>query len=212
MINIIAKIIELLEKSQLSDLLDGDFQDNRWVWLNKDTYQDLVLNVMDYSLEEELEVFSAIKGIKDSVIIDIVRAKMKDIGWIEVNQRIFQELESGFKPTSDIETYVFVEKKHYMSMMISKLKELQWILKAMAVDYYQHISPEGSSLQRIYDEFFNNNDMIIEELLLTGEYRKTPALWKFNKKTNSIYFCKSGKIHRQWAEGNASFVFYELNK
>ncbi len=210
--NIIAKIIDLLEKSDLADLFSGDFEENRWVWLNKDTFQDLVLNVLDYALEEEDEVFDAINKIEDLAIIEIIRAKMKDAGWLEVNQRIFQELEVGFKPTGDIETYVFVEKKRYMTKMLSKLKELQWVLKAMAVDYYQHLSPEGSSLQKVFDEFFNNNDMIIEELLLTGEYKKAPALWKYNKKTNSLYFCKNGKIHRQWAEGNANFVFYELGK
>jgi len=210
--NIITKIISVLEKSAIEELLYGDFKENRWVWLNRETFPDLVMNVLEYDIDEEDAVFKAIKTIKDSQVIDIVREKMKKLGWIEVNQIVFQELEPGFKITKDIETYVFVERKLYMSRILSKIKELQWILKAMAVDYYQHLSPENNSLQRVYDEFFNNNDMIIEELLLKSEYKKNTGIWKYNKKSNAIYFCKNGKIHRSWAEGNANFVFYELSR
>lgn len=209
---IITKIINLLEKSELEVLFNIDLKLNRWVWLNRDTFQDLVLNVLDYDIEEEDEIFSAIKELKDSVIIEIVRKKMKKRGWVEVNQNVFQELEAGFNTTKDIETYVFVEKKLYMARILSKIKEMQWTLKAMAIDYYQHLSPENNSLQKVFDEMFSNNDMIIEELLQTGEYVKNTGKWKYNKKANAMYFYKNGKNHRQWAEGNANFIFYELNR
>lgn len=209
---IISKIIDLMEKSQLTELLNTDLKMSRWIWINKDMFRDLVLNVLEYDLVDEAEVFEAINGIDEGIFIGIIRRKMKELGWLEVNQRIFREIEKGFNITNDIETYVFVEKKLYMTGILQKLQEMQWILKAMAVDYYQHLSPENNNIQKVYDELFNNNDMIIEEILLTGEYKKQTGIWKYNKKSNAMYFFKNGKNHRQWAEGNANFVFYELNR
>lgn len=208
---IITKIVNLLEQSELTELLNTDFKMNRWVWLNREMFTDMVLNVLEYDDVDETMIFDAINEIKEVIIIDIVRKKMKSLGWLEVSQKVFHELERGFNITHDIETYVFVEKKLYMTKILQKLQEMQWILKAMAIDYYQHLS-ENNNLQKVYEELFNSNDMIIEELLLTGEYKKNTGLWKYNKKLNAMYFYKNGKNHRQWAEGNANFIFYELNR
>jgi hypothetical protein len=208
---ILAKVISLLEKSELTELLGTDFKMNRWVWLNRDMFADMVLNALDYNDADEAVIFDFIKEIKEAIIIDIIRKKMKSIGWLEVSQKIFHELENGFNITQDIDTYVFVEKKLYMTKILQKLQEMEWILKAMAIDYNQHLS-DNNSLQKVYEELFKTNDMIIEELLLTGEYRINTCLWKYNRKLKAVFFYKNGKSHRQWAEGNANFTFYELSR
>jgi len=82
----------------------------------------------------------------------------------------------------------------------------------MAVDIYQHLALENKTLIQIYEEYFNENGMIIEEILLTGQYTLNVATWKLNKEGNLLEFFKVEERYSQWSEGNSRFVFSELSK
>lgn len=205
-------IIQTLKNSTLEQMFQIDFMQQPWVWVNKEIFPDIISNVIDYNIEQEEAVFDKVRNIEEGKIINLIKEKMNEKGWIEVNQKIFEKLEEGFRVTKDIQTYIFVERKYYSRKLITKMKEMEWLLKAMAVDTYQHLTLEIGNLTEVFKEKFNDNSRIIEEILLKNEYELNEGVWRYNKKNNLLEFYKNGKNFRQWAEGNADFTFYELSR
>ncbi len=205
-------LIEKINGCTVEKLFNLDFNTEDWIWVNKEIFSDLIMNIVDYdSYDDEDHFTRELESIKEEELIQMINSKMKKINWIEVNQILFEKLESGFKATDDIKTYIFANRKYFMLKMIGKSKELQWMLRAMAVDYYQHVSPEGL-LNNVYEEDFKDNSMILEEILTSGMYQRNNCIWKVVPASQALVFYKNGKQYRVWAEGNANFVFSELIK
>lgn len=205
-------LVEAIKNCDLETLFGVDLKKEQWVWLNSEIFSDLIMNITDYdSYDDEEELMEAIRQLSEVEFINIVAAKMKELDWMMVNQYLFEKLEEGFNVTEDIKTYILVDKKYFMIKMIGKLQELEWVLKAMAVDSYQHLTPE-KSLKSIYDEDFHENMMILEDILIKSQYEKFNCVWRVVPETQSLVFYKNEKQHRVWAEGNANFIFSELSK
>ncbi|MBM7614886.1 hypothetical protein [Alkaliphilus hydrothermalis] len=205
-------LVEAIKDCDLETLFGVDLKKEQWVWLNAEIFPDLIMNITDYdSYDDDEELMEAIRGLSEAEFINIVATKMNEKDYMLVNQYLFEKLEGGFNVTDDIKTYIFVEKKYFMLKMIGKLKELEWVLKAMAVDSYQHITPE-KKLRAIYEEDFYENMMILEELLIHNKYEKFNCVWRVIPETQALVFYKNEKQHRVWAEGNANFIYNELSK
>jgi len=205
-------LVESIKNCDLGTLFGVDLAKEQWVWLNAEIFPDLIMNITDYdSYDEEEELMEAISELSEGEFINIVANKMKEIDWMLVNQYLFEKLEEGFNVTEDIKTYILVEKKYFMIKMIGKLKELEWVLKAMAVDSFQHLTPERT-LKSVYEEDFHENMMILENIMISGKYEKSNCVWRVVSETQSLVFYKNEKQYRVWAEGNANFIFGELNK
>ncbi|WP_026476132.1 hypothetical protein [Alkaliphilus transvaalensis] len=211
MIKINLILTEAIKDCNLEKLFGLDFNKEEWIWVNNEIFADLAMNAIDYDSYDEKELVDEINKISETELIKIVRDKMKEIGWTEVNQLLFEKLEDGFNATKDINTFIFAKKKFFMLKMIAKMKELQWALKAMAVDAFQHLTPE-IQLRTLYEEDFEDNFMILEEFLISGQYKKNNCVWKVMPENGALVFYKNNKQHRVWAEGNANFIFNELSK
>jgi len=205
-------IEKIMEDSTLEELFQVDFTKQEWIWVNRDIFFDIIYNSLEYDSVNEEDLKKEIKNISDDIFIKILSYKFKEVGWISVDQKLFEKLVEDFISTKDIETYIYVNKKLYTKKIIEKTNELSWILRAMAVDSYQHLALENKTLIQIYEEYFNDNGMIIEEMLLTGEYRINVATWKLDKISNSLEFYKVEERFSQWSEGNSRFMFNELSK
>lgn len=208
----IINIDEIIEKSNLEQLFNVDLTKQQWVWINRDVFIDIVYNVLEYDAVKEDDIEQKMNTVSEKIIIKILTSKFKEIGWIPVNQILFGSLVEDFIVTKDIETFIYSNKKFYTKKIIEKTNELNWIFKAMAVDCYQYLDIEDKPLVEIFEEYFNENGMIIEELLLTGEYKFNIATWRLDKKSNLLEFYKMDERYRQWAEGNTNFMFNELSK
>ncbi|KAB3529055.1 hypothetical protein [Alkaliphilus serpentinus] len=203
-------IYNALEKSDLEDIFPIDMEGQGWIWINEDIYFDILNNAVgndgdleDYLTDQEPVVY-------ESVILDVLRQKMRDKGWMEVNQILFHEIYRDFIPTSDIKTYIFTDKRFFLKNVNRISRDMEWIYKAMAIDAYQHLIPEEGTLEQIFDRYFNDNFIILEGLIVGGSYSLNQGEWKYNKKENSLIFRKKGKEYRRWAEGNTNSVFREL--
>lgn len=204
------KVIEALENSKIEDIFPIDMNSQEWVWINKDIYIDLLNNALAY--EEVIEALAEEFNPEEFelTILEILRRKMKDSGWLEVNQILFHEIEKDFNPTIDIQTYIFANRKFFIKNINRIAREMAWVFRAMAIDAYQHLIPEEGSLQQIFDGYFNDNFIIIEELIVKGSYSFNQGSWKYNKKENSLLFSKLDKDYRHWGEGNTNAIFREL--
>jgi len=205
-------IEKIIEDKDLEELFQLNFIKQEWIWVNRDIFFDIVYNALEYDSVDEEELKKEIINISEDIFIEILTDKFKDIGWISVDQRLFEKLVEDFISTKDIKTYIYANRRFYNKNIIEKTNELSWILRAMAVDTYQHLALENKTLIQIYEEYFNENGMIIEEILLTGQYTLNVATWKLNEKSNLIEFYKVKERYSQWSEGNSRFMFNELSK
>ncbi len=213
MININKLNIEkMIKNNDIEDLFQVDISKQRWIWINKDIFIDILQNVIEYDSFNEEELIHEIKNISEDRVIQSLNEKFENIGWMSVDQKLFESLCEDFVATKDIETFIYVDKKVYTKKILKKVNELDWILKAMAVDTYQHFGLENKNLTEIFKEYFNENGMIIEEILRTGEYKFNALTWKLYEESNLLEFYKMNQRYRQWAEGNARFMFYEISK
>ncbi len=205
-------IKEIIEKNALEQLFHIDFKNEDWIWINRDIFLDIVYNGLDYSTINEDELKVEIENVSDQSFIELLSDKFKEIGWISVEQQLFERLVADFICTKDIQTYIFTNKRFYNRRIIQKTKEFNWIFKAMALDAYQHLAIEDKTLIEVFEEYFKDNGMIIEDILLEGKYEFNVAYWEFDAKTNLLEFYKLGKNYRQWTEGHSNFMFNELSK
>jgi len=205
-------IEKIMQESDLEEMFQMDFTKQEWIWVNRDIFFDIVYNALEYDSVDEEDLKKQIINIPEDIFIKILTDKFKEIGWISVDQKLFEKLVEDFISTKDIKTFIYVNRRFYNKNIIEKTNELSWILRAMAVDTYQHLALENKTLIQIYEEYFNENGMIIEEILLTGRYTLNVATWKLNEKSNLIEFYKVKERYSQWSEGNSRFVFNELSK
>jgi len=205
-------IEKIIKSSTLEDIFQMNFDNAEWIWVNRDIFFDIVYNVLEYDSVVEEDLKREVRIMDDDVFVKNLNYKFKELGWTLVNQKLFEELVEDFISTKDIETYIYVNKRFYTKKIIKKTNELNWILKAMAVDTFQQLALEDKNLIQIYEEYFNENGMIIEEMLLTGEYKLNVATWKLDTKSNLLEFYKLEERYSQWSEGNSNFMFNELSK
>ncbi len=205
-------IQKIIEKSDLDQLFNLNIKNEEWIWVNRDIFLDIASNTLEYDSIDEEDLIQKVNSIPEDTITKILNNKFKEAGWVSINQRLFEKLVDDFESTKDIETYIYASKRFYSKKIIRITNELSWIFKAMAVDTYQHLGLENKTLIEIFEEYFNENGMIMEEILLTGKYKFNVAVWEFDSKTNLLEFYKMDERYRQWSEGNSNFVFNELNK
>ncbi|ABR49319.1 hypothetical protein Amet_3181 [Alkaliphilus metalliredigens QYMF] len=206
-----ADIMNKLRESNVEAMFQINLEEQMWVWVNEEIFLDIVLNLVSDDVPEE-EILLDLKKIDEKDFIDIIERKLKENNWIFVDQIIFERIEDGFKASKDIKTYVFADRKYYMKKMLNMADSLSWILKAMAIDTYQHLRVSSIGLQAIYDEHFYDNTMLIEEILLKGSAEFEQGLWKVDPNHGMLAFYKEGKNRRQWTEGSVNFTYGELNK
>ncbi|QEK12805.1 hypothetical protein FQB35_10975 [Crassaminicella thermophila] len=206
-------ILERISKASLNKILDIDnFKDIDWIWVNREIFRDILYNLdLDREFEEE-ELEKFLKDIEDEVMIKELLGPFKKEGYLSLDQNLFANLEKGYKPTLDIDTIIFVKEKYYRKLFIKQINGYNWVLKAMAIDTYLRMGLEYNSLKETYEELYNENTRIIEDLLSTNEYAFLNGVWKFEKKTKELYFYKSGEFYNSWTEGEVNSRFEELIK
>lgn len=213
MVNINKLNIEkIIQNNNVEELFQVDISKQTWVWINRDIFIDILQNVIEYDSFNEEELIHEIKNISEDRVIRSLNEKFGNIEWITVDQKLFESLCEDFTSTKDIETFIYMDKKVYTRKILKKVNELDWILKAMAVDTYQHLGLEDKNLIEVFKEYFEENGMVIEEILLTGEYKLNVLTWKLYEENNLLEFYKTDERYRQWAEGNAIFMFNEISK
>ncbi|KAB3534456.1 hypothetical protein F8154_08550 [Alkaliphilus pronyensis] len=204
-------LIDLIDKNSVEELFDTSTNEINWIWLNEEIFTDIINNAskaQDYSNDYSS---LTLDNINKNAFIELIRKKFKAIGWIEVNQILFTEIEESFIPTTDIETFVFVSRGYFITRMNRLTDELEWVYKAMAIDTYQQLLPE-EELEAIYNEYFYNNYMLLEDLIVKGEYKLHQGKWQYNKKNKTLIFYKNNKQRKQWAEGSTISIYNELNR
>lgn len=205
------KILSILtQEEDLEKILDIDrLEDHEWVWINRDIFLNMCYNMGLDAEMTEIEIEDGLRQISDHEIIEILAATFRKRHYIPIDQFQFSRLELGYKPTTDIETAIFVKESYYRKLFIRLSKDFDWMLKAMALDTYFRMGLDYKSLKEVYGELYEGNMRIIEEVFQNGEYSYLAGKWKHVRKTDELYFYKSNEFFCSWAEGAVGSKFEE---
>ncbi|MEW9121068.1 MAG: hypothetical protein AB2421_00060 [Thermotaleaceae bacterium] len=206
------KILEKLKMSSLEEILDIDnFEELQWIWVNREVFLDIVLNLkLDELLGED--VLDEIHKIEDEEILRALILPFEKKGYLPMNQLLFGSMEEGFKPTEDIKTIVFVKESKYKKISIHMVRRYEWLLTAMAMDTYFRMGLDYKSLKEAYEDLYEGNSRLIEDLLTEGEVAYLAGSWKYIRKTDELYFYKGSEFYNSWTEGETRSKFQELLK
>lgn len=206
------KILEKLKMSSLEEILDIDnFEELQWIWVNREVFLDIVLNLkLDELLGED--VLDEIHKIEDEEILGALILPFEKKGYLPMNQLLFGSMEEGFKPTEDIKTIVFVKESKYKKISIHMVRRYEWLLTAMAMDTYFRMGLDYKSLKETYEDLYEGNNRLIEDLLAEGEAAYLAGSWKYIRKTDELYFYKGSEFFNSWTEGETRSKFQEFLK
>jgi hypothetical protein len=208
-----AFILEKIAKASLKEIFDSNsFEDIDWIWINEEIFRDILYNLdVDEEVEEEI-IDNFLGNIKNEEMVHVLLKSFEEEGYILIDQHLFANLEKEYKVTEDIDTFIFIKEKYYTKLFIKGINHYRWMLKAMAIDTYLKMGLDYKSLKETYEELYDENTRIVEEVLTTGEYRFSTGIWKFIKKTKELYFYKMGKFFNSWSEGEVDAKFEEMIK
>ncbi|AOT69089.1 hypothetical protein [Geosporobacter ferrireducens] len=206
------KILESIKGASLEAILDiEDFTTLDWVWVNRELLPDIVLNLkLDEVIGEE--ALEKLQQVNDEEVFKVLEEPFRQKGYLPMHQLIFANLEEGYKPTEDIQTIIFIKAKKYKQLSIILSKQYEWVLKSMAMDTYFRMGLEYDSLQETYEDLYEGNGRMIEQLLSEGEVSYLTGRWQYIRKTNELYFYKVNEYHNRWTEGEALSKFRELQQ
>ncbi len=205
------KILSALSQVEnLEKVLDIEkLEQHEWLWVNRGEFLNMCYNIgLDKEMTEE-EIEMAIGKIEDHEIFEILTNSFGKRSYIPMDQFQFARLESGYKPTLDIETAIFVKEAYYRKLLIRLSKQFDWMLKAMAIDTYVRMGLDYKSLGEVYGDLYEENMRIIEDVFQKGEYTFHTGTWKHAIKTDELYFYKSDEFFCIWAEGAVNSKFEE---
>lgn len=200
----------LTQEETLEKILDIDrLEDHEWVWINRDIFLNICYNIGLDAEMTETEIEDALRQTEDYEIIEILTEAFRKRDYIPIDQFQFSRLETGYKPTTDIETAIFVKEKYYRKLFIRLSKAFDWMLKAMALDTYFRMGLDYKSLKEVYEDLYEGNMRILEDVFRKGEHTYLVGTWKHVRKTDELYFYKSDEFFCSWAEGAVSSKFEE---
>jgi hypothetical protein len=204
-------ILEKIAHASLKEIFDiNSFKDMNWIWTNEEIFRDILYNLdLDKELDEEI-IDNFLGNIKNEEMIDVLLKPFEEEGYMLIDQYLFANLEKEYKVTKDIDTFIFIKEKYYTKLFIRGINHYRWMLKAMAIDTYLKMGLDYKSLKETYEELYDENTRIIEEILTKGEYRFSTGVWKFIKETKELYFYKIGKFFNSWSEGEVAAKFEEM--
>ncbi|TCO74570.1 hypothetical protein [Marinisporobacter balticus] len=206
-------ILEKIVQTPLKKILDVvDFKEMDWIWINREIYIDILYNLALEKEFDEAELERFLNKIEEKEMIQALIKPFEKEGYIPIDQNLFSNFEKGYRLTEDIETTIFIKEKYYRKLSIRQMRDYNWILQAMAIDTYLRMGLEYKNLKETYEELYMENTRMIEDILRVGEYTFQAGLWRFEKKTEELYFYKLGEFHKIWAEGEVSSKFEELMK
>ncbi|WP_129599653.1 hypothetical protein [Anaerophilus nitritogenes] len=206
-------ILDHISKSSLQNILDlKDLKDAEWIWINEEIFRDILYNLKLDHIYDEKTIDEFLSEITLEEMTKTLLHVFQKKDYIFVNQYFFSEIEKGYKPTEDINTYIFVKNKYYTKMLIKAMKHYNWILKAMAIDTYKKMGTDYKTLKETYEELYNENMRIIEDILSFGKYTFLSAKWEFIRDTQELYFYKTHEFYHSWSRQEVLSIFCQINK
>ncbi|WZL74274.1 hypothetical protein QBE52_05925 [Clostridiaceae bacterium 35-E11] len=204
-------VLEKISTAALEKILDiNNLENIHWIWMNREILRDTLLNLELDKMFGEESLEKCIDEITDEEFVQALLPSFKGKKYFPMNQYEFAELEKEYKPTTDIETTIFVKDKYKRQLLIRQINEYAWMLKAMAIDTYLRMGLDYKTLQETYEELYEENSRILQDILWSGEYVFSSGKWKFIKKTKELYFYKVDKFYHAWAEGEVLSKFEEM--
>lgn len=206
------EILESIKRASLEDILDiEDFTTLDWIWVNRELFSDIILNLkLDKTIGEA--ALEQLLQVEDEEIFTTLEEPFRQKGYLPMHQLIFATLEEGYKPTEDIQTVIFIKAKKYKQLSIILARQYEWVLKAMAMDVYFRMGLDYHSLQETYEDLFEGNSRMIEQLLSEGEVSYLTGKWEYIRKTKELYFYKMNEYYNGWTEGETLSKFRELQQ
>ena len=208
--NDILRKISSYTVEKMLDIDDLEMMD--WIWINRDILQDIFMNLSLDEEYEEIEFKQIMEKIDFEDIKKIFNGLLQSKDYILINQFLFARLERGYKPTTDIETTIFIKKEYYKKLYVKCMRTYEWMLKAMAIDTYMRLGTDYDSLKEVYEELYADNSRIIEEVLSEGEARFLTGTWKFDREQNILCFYKAKKKYHVWSCEEANSAYDERTK
>lgn len=204
-------LIDRVKEASLEMLLGKGYEGEQWIWLSRDLLKDFIGNILDYDSFDDQELEEAVTEHQEELFTLMIK-KLKEAGWVSISPKLFAVIHRDFPGTTDGEISIFLQRQYYLTHVMSKIRAWEWCLRAMAVDTYQQLNPEGISLESIYEEHFSNNYRMLELLLEGQRVSHLHGTWRIDLGTHLLYFYKGGKELRQWAETHGNSVFKELSQ
>ena len=181
-----------------------------WVWVNKYVIND-VLYSLEVPMDEDEDDFEEdISLEEENRILEIIGEKLEKSGYMKSDQQYFSFWETGYKPTEDIETVIYLKEKTYTKMSIAMHNQYSSLLKAMAIDTYYKIETRYSNLDDCFKDLFEDNYSIIEKILSGEEYIFGPGKWTVNRKDKLLRFYKEEQFTNSWTLEETNSKYEEL--
>lgn len=178
-----------------------------WVWVNQMVFSDIIYGISE---NEEIEDFE-IKDIDEQEMFNALEKVLEKYQYIRINQNLFATWEREYKPTKDIETIIFVRDDIYRKICIDNQNRFGWFLRAMAVDTYYKINSEFNNLIHCYEEMYEDNYRIIEDILSLSHYYYVTGKWEYVPKDNVLLFTKDNQLMNIWSEQEANSFYNEIS-
>ncbi|MFZ5969149.1 MAG: hypothetical protein ACOYVK_18490 [Bacillota bacterium] len=202
------KILDKIAAASLEELMDIDHIDSvDWIWVNRELYRDFFYNLqLDQEIDDDV-IEAVLSEINDDEMYSALKQPFQQKGFVSVSQILFASFDKGYKPTKDIKTFIFVKGRYYRKLITVHFRELEWILKAMAIDTMIKMGTDYKSVKEAYQDLYEENTRILEDLLTNGSYEYLTAKWEYDAKSNQLYFYRSGEMFHEWNQ-NATLSRY----
>lgn len=205
-------VIKILNDNEdnfnISEIFNTDNEPD-WVWVNRLIFIDILYN-LGFTTDDELQEVNGLEDYNEEEIFSILEKIFKKHSYLRVDQNLFSVWEKDYKPTRDIETIIFVKNELYKKISIYCQNTYGWFLKAMAIDTYYKISSEFGSVKECYEELYEDNYRIIEDILCLNNYKYVLGCWEYVPKDGVLLFFKDEKFMNSWTEQEAESFYNEL--
>ncbi|MCT4595659.1 MAG: hypothetical protein N4A57_15530 [Anaeromicrobium sp.] len=201
------RILDILKNHSLEEMFyTENMEEFQWIWFNEETIKDIFINLSLYDeMEEEINKYIGEKNFKE--IEEFFTALFKKKGFEIMEQNLFASLEEGYKTTTDIDTVIYLNDKYYKKLHIKCMKEYGWILMAMAIDTYKNLASHYENKENVYEEMYEDNSRILEEVLSVGEYNHMIGTWKIDRECGLLRFYKGKKFYNSWSKEEVEAIF-----
>ncbi len=180
-----------------------------WIWVNRTVFSDIFYS-LGFEVEEDENEAAIFEALDENEVFDILEKTFKKSGYVRVNQFLFSNWDLNFKPTRDMGTIIFIKKEFHQKISIYCQNKFGWFLKAISLDTYFKVNSEFPSITECYEELYEGNYRIVEDILSYKNYQYMSGKWEYVPSDGILLFYKGSKFMNSWTEQEAESFYNEV--
>lgn len=195
------KEIPLAKVFQVSALEELD-----WLFVDRTLFSRIVKGADPHLDPEKVEEF--LRLMSDEDFLELLAPNFLKEGFISLPMERFRKLDLQQGKGSKKGT-VYIGRKFLMKKMIGFTQRMDWVLKAMAMDWKGY-REEG--LAEVYKETFEDNGRLLEELAVDGRVEMEEWTWILDPLTDTLISKYREQVMAKWSNREAVHAFTDRTK